>query len=77
MTKEQLEVYNEYMKMDKETLARLLVLLNSNKSYPNIINVPFPNIPYPNITWPYPYIEPYKGLEVWYTTSTNNTYLDN
>lgn len=77
MTKEQLEAYNEYMKMDKETLARLLVLLNSNKSYPNIINVQFPNIPYPNITWPYPYIEPYKGLEVWYTTSTNNTYLDN
>lgn len=77
MTKEQLEAYNEYMKMDKETLARLLVLLNSNKSYPNIINVPYPNIPYPNITWPYPYIEPYKGLEVWYTTSTNNTYLDN
>ena len=77
MTKEQLEAYNEYMKMDKDTLARLLVLLNSNKSYPNIINIPFPNIPYPNITWPYPYIEPYKGLEVWYTTSTNNTYLDN
>ena len=77
MTKEQLEAYNEYMKMDKETLARLLVLLNSNKSYPNIINIPFPNIPYPNITWPYPYIEPYKGLEVWYTTNTNNTYLDN
>jgi hypothetical protein len=72
MTKEQLELYNEYMKMDKETLAKLLTLLNSNASYPNIINVP---VPYPNTV--YPFIEPYNPIKVWYTTSTNNTYLEN
>lgn len=64
MTREETELYNLYLQMDKEVLAKTLAIIMSNKGeVPNVQQFPI---------WPYqnPYIFPnYQPLTIWYTTS--------
>ena len=69
MTKEQEQLYELYMKLSKEDLAKTLAIINSIRRDNTIVPMqPGLYPPYP----PYECPPDYKPIEVWYTNNTGN-----
>ena len=69
MTKEQEALYNMYMKLSKKELAEMLAIINTkNNMFPT--TAPLQDGLFPPFQIPMQ-LPPYRPIEVWYTTKTN------
>lgn len=69
MTKDQEQLYELYMKLSKEDLAKTLAIINSiRRDNTTVPMQPGLYPPYP----PYECPPDYKPIEVWYTNNTGN-----